>query len=69
MRKPQVQGNEKEYYIEKDYIEIWRYEEDFTITKEDLPYIKKAIRLLEKKNHTQAGSKSDRRKGFNNHRV
>jgi len=49
MRKPQIEGNEKSYYIEKDCIEIWRYEEDFTITKEDLPYLKKAIKLFEKK--------------------
>lgn len=49
MRGAQVIGNEKSYYVEKDYIEIWRYEEDFTITLEDLPFLKKAIKLLEKK--------------------
>jgi hypothetical protein len=49
MRKPQVQGNEKSYYIEEDYIDIWKYEDDFVITKEDLPFLKKAIKLLEKK--------------------
>jgi len=27
-------------------LDIWRFEEDFQITKEDLPYLKKAIKLL-----------------------
>jgi hypothetical protein len=49
VRKAQVEGNDKEYFIEKDYINIWRFEEDFIITNEDLPFIKKAIRLLEEK--------------------
>jgi len=49
VRKAQVEGNDKEYFVGKDYIEIWRFEEDFTITDEDLPFIKKAIRLLEEK--------------------
>ena len=49
MRKPTIQGNDKSYYVEKDYIEVWRFEEDWTITQEDLPFIKKAIKLLELK--------------------
>jgi len=49
MREPQITGNEKSYYIEKDYMDIWRYEEDFQITDKDLPFLKKAIRLLEKR--------------------
>jgi len=49
MREPQIIGNKKSYYIEKDYIDIWRYEEDFQITDKDLPFLKKAIRLLEKR--------------------
>lgn len=49
MKTPQVQGNEKSYYIEKDYIDIPKGESDFIITKEDLPYLKEAIRLLEEK--------------------
>lgn len=49
MRSPQIIGNDKAYYIEKDYMDIWRFEEDFQITREDLPYLKKAIKLLEKK--------------------
>lgn len=49
MRKPNIQGNEKSYYIEKDYIEIWKYEDDFVITDKDLPFIKLAIQILEEK--------------------
>lgn len=49
MREPQITGNDKAYYIEKEHIDIWRYEEDFQITKDDIPYLKKAIKLLEKK--------------------
>jgi len=49
MREAQVVGNEKSYYIEKDYMEIWRYEEDFQITDKDLPFLKKAIKMLEKR--------------------
>ncbi len=47
MREPKITGNNKSYYLEKDYIDIWRFEEDFQITIEDLPYLKKAIKLLE----------------------
>ena len=55
MKNLQIVGNEKSYYIFKDkkdkeyYLDIWRYEEDFVIELKDLPFLKKAIKLLEKK--------------------
>jgi hypothetical protein len=49
MRKPQIQGNDKEYFIDEKGIEIWRFEEDWWFSKEDIPFLKKAIKLLQEK--------------------
>lgn len=51
MKKSIIQGNSKEYYINignESYLEIWRFEDNFIIEEEDLPYLKEAIKLFDK---------------------
>jgi hypothetical protein len=54
MRKSQIQGNDCQYYVSKKGIEIWRYADwtkikDWWIDKKDIPFLKKAIKLLQEK--------------------
>jgi hypothetical protein len=45
--KPDVEGNGKQYYSEIGYIDVWEGDDSFIFDENDLPYLKKIIRIFE----------------------
>lgn len=47
--KPDVEGNGKKYYSEIGYIDVWEGDDSFIFDENDLPYLKKIIKIFEER--------------------